>query len=111
MTEDQVIEKYVESHPDMTEDDIASYATKLQKEYGLDLRLLRRLIRVETRRTKKAMVYDLDYDVQLNEAIKIIREEKFSSLVRSTKTLKQLQQEAEDEEAKKQELEPSVKKD
>ena len=111
MTEDQVIEKYVEAHPDMTEDDIAVYASKLQKEYGLDLRLLRRLIRVETRRTKKAMVYDLDYDVQLNEAIKIIKEEKFTSLVRSTKTLKQLQQEAEDEDAKKQELEPSVKKD
>ena len=49
-----------------------SYASALQKEYNLDLRLLRRLIRVETRRTKKAMVYDLDYDVQLNEAIKVL---------------------------------------
>ena len=94
MTEDQVIEKYVESHPNMTDEDIAKYAVVLQKEYNLDLRLLRRLIRLETRKTKKSLVYDLDYDVQLNEAIKIINTENFDSLVRSTKTLKQLQEEA-----------------
>ena len=75
-----------------TEDDIASYASVLQKDYNLDLKLLRRLIRVETNRTKKAPIYDLDYDVQLNEAIKIINTENFSSLVRSTKTLKELQE-------------------
>ena len=94
MTEDQVIEKYVESHPNMTDEDIAKYAVVLQKEYNLDLKLLRRLIRLETRKTKKSLVYDLDYDVQLNEAIKIINTENFDSLVRSTKTLKQLQEEA-----------------
>lgn len=94
MTEDQVIGKYVESHPNMTDEDIAKYAVVLQKEYNLDLRLLRRLIRLETRKTKKSLVYDLDYDVQLNEAIKIINTENFDSLVRSTKTLKQLQEEA-----------------
>lgn len=97
MTEDQVIEKYVENHPNMTEDDIATYAAVLQKEYNLDMRLLRRLIRLETRRTKKALVYDLDYDVQLVEAIKVINEENFSKLVKSTKTLKELQAEAEKE--------------
>ena len=92
MAEDEVIAKYVEAHPGMTEDDIASYASVLQKDYNLDLKLLRRLIRVETNRTKKAPIYDLDYDVQLNEAIKIINTENFSSLVRSTKTLKELQE-------------------
>ena len=92
MAEDEVISKYVEAHPDMSEKDIADYAAVLQKEYNLDLRLLRRLIRVETNRTKKAPIYDLDYDVQLNEAIKIINTENFSSLVRSTKTLKELQE-------------------
>ena len=109
MVESQVIEKYVETHPDMTEDDIASYALVLQKEYNLDLRLLRRLIRVETRRTKKAMVYDLDYDVQLNEAIKVIKEEDFSKLVRSTKTLKELQAEVEKENLEKELAEKSGK--
>ena len=74
-----------------------------------DLRLLRRLIRVETRRTKKAMVYDLDYDVQLNEAIKVIKEEDFSKLVRSTKTLKELQAEVEKENLEKELAEKSGK--
>ncbi|MBP5403295.1 MAG: S41 family peptidase [Treponema sp.] len=102
MTEDEVIPKYVEAHPGMTEKEIAEYASVLQKEYNLDLRLLRRLIRVETNRTKKAPLYDLDYDVQLNEAISIINKENFASLVSSTKTLKELQEEAGAEEEKKE---------
>ena len=84
------------------EKEIAEYASVLQKEYNLDLRLLRRLIRVETNRTKKAPLYDLDYDVQLNEAISIINKENFASLVSSTKTLKELQEEAGAEEEKKE---------
>lgn len=110
MTDDEVIPKYVEAHPNMTEDDIASYAATLQKTYNLDLRLLRRLIRLETMKTKKPLVYDLDYDVQLNEAIKIINEENFSSLVRSTLTLKELQEKAELEEKAKENKETSSEK-
>ena len=110
MTDDEVISKYVDAHPNMTEDDIASYAATLQKTYNLDLRLLRRLIRLETMKTKKPLVYDLDYDVQLNEAIKIINEENFSSLVRSTLTLKELQEKAELEEKAKEDKETSSEK-
>ncbi|MCQ2601139.1 MAG: S41 family peptidase [Treponema sp.] len=100
LAEERVIEKYVEEHPSMTEDDIAAYAQELKKTYNMDIRLLRRLIRVETLRTKKAPVYDLDYDVQLVEALKIVKNPKFASLVKSTKSLKQLQAEAEDSEKK-----------
>lgn len=103
LTEAGDIEKYVEAHPGMTEKDISLYAAKLQKKYNLDQRFLRRLIRIETYRTKKAPVYDLDYDVQLNEAIKIINEGRFNSLVRSTKTLKQLQEAAQKEDVQKTE--------
>lgn len=100
LAEDRVIEKYVEAHPSMTEADISSYAEELKKTYDMDIRLLRRLVRVETLRTKKAPVYDLDYDVQLVEALKIVKNPDFASLVKSTKSLKQLQAEAEDEEKK-----------
>ena len=100
LAEERVIEKYVEEHPSMTEDDIAAYAQELKKTYNMDIRLLRRLIRVETLRTKKAPVYDLDYDVQLVEALKIVKNPNFSSLVKSTKSLKQLQAEAEASENK-----------
>ena len=39
-------------------------------------------------------MYDLDYDVQLNAAIDILENENFEKLVRSTRTLKELQEEA-----------------
>ena len=91
----------------MTEGDIASYAELLRKDYDLDSRLLRRLVRIEVGRTKDPRLYDLDFDVQLVEAMKILDQGNFKSLVKSTKTLKELQEEAEakaeqgDSEAKK----------
>lgn len=95
MTEDRVIEKYVEAHPNMTEADISKYADELNAEYKINKRLLRRLIRVETRRTKSMLKYDLDYDIQLVEALKIVKAEDFKELVASTKSLEDLQAEAE----------------
>lgn len=99
MTEDRVIEKYVEAHPNMTEADISKYADELNAEYKINKRLLRRLIRVETRRTKSMLKYDLDYDIQLVEALKIVKAKDFNELVASTKSLKDLQAEAEKNEA------------
>ena len=56
---------------------------------------MRRLIRIEVGRTKEPQLYDLDFDVQLNAALEILREGNFKKLVKSTKTLKELQEEAE----------------
>lgn len=95
LSEGETIRKYVENHPGMTEADIASYAELLRKDYDLDSRLLRRLIRIEVGRTKDPRLYDLDFDVQLVEAMKILDQGNFKSLVKSTKTLKELQEEAE----------------
>lgn len=89
------ISKYVESHPGMTEAQIAAYAKQLVKEYRLEERLLRRLIRLEVGKTKPAELYDLDFDLQLNAALDIIKKENFAKLMKNTKTLKQLQEEAE----------------
>lgn len=91
-----VIANYVEKRNNMTESDIALYAKNLQNTYRLDETLLRRLIRLQVNRKKSAPLYDLDYDIQLAEALKILRYENFLSLVRNTKTLKELQQIAEE---------------
>jgi carboxyl-terminal processing protease len=91
----KAIAMYVEAHPNMSEARIAAYATELQKTYPLGERLTRRLIRLEVNRTKPAELYDLDYDTQLVEAISILRTEDFSALMRTTKTLKDLQTEVE----------------
>ncbi|MBP5446761.1 MAG: peptidase S41, partial [Treponema sp.] len=95
LSEDETIRKYVENHPGMSEADIASYAELLRKDYDLDLRLLRRLIRIEVGRTKEPRLYDLDFDVQLVEAMTILDQGNFKALVKNTKTLKELQEEAE----------------
>ncbi len=90
------IGKYVEAHPKMSEKDISAYAKTLSKKYkAVDERSFRKLIRNQVNRTKVAPIYDLDYDIQLNEALSIIRKnsDEFQKLLKSTKTLKELQDE------------------
>ena len=94
LLENKTIASYIEEHPNMTEDDIASYAETLGKEYALDLRTLRRLIRLETERKKPASLYDLDFDIQLCAALDILKTSDFAALVKNAKTLKELQNEA-----------------
>lgn len=95
MLNSNVISDLVEKNPNMSEADIALAAVKISKEYGFEERLVRRLIRVQVQRLQPAALYDLDWDLQLNEAIKIIEKGGFANLVKNTKTLKQLQEEAE----------------
>jgi carboxyl-terminal processing protease len=92
------ISNYVEAHPDMTETHIAQYAKQLGYKYKLNPVYLRRLVRLEVYRTKTQPLYDLDFDVQLNEAIRIVNSSGFNALVKATKTLKELQEEAQKEE-------------
>ena len=92
----EAINKAAESKPNMTEADIALEAAKLAKEYPLDERLIRRLIRVQVQKTQPSVLYDLDYDLQLNAAIKAVQDADFANMLKNTKTLRQLQEEAED---------------
>jgi carboxyl-terminal processing protease len=91
---DSIVSAYVEKHSGMTEKDIAAYAQTLQKTYPLDLRTLRRIVRLEVNRNVGTSLYDLDYDVQLNAALDILKKEDFNKLMKSTKTLKELQNES-----------------
>ena len=94
------VAKYVEAHPGMTEADIAAFAKTMVKKYPhIDERTFRRLTRNQANRTKPAPLYDLDYDIQLNAALDILAKENFAALVKNTKTLKELQQEAEAQKA------------
>ena len=92
------IETYVTSHKKMTEKDIEAYAKELNAKYHLEERLLRRLIRVQVQRTEPAALYDLDYDVQLTKALEIINSNQYSKLMKTTETLKELQEIAENSE-------------
>jgi carboxyl-terminal processing protease len=94
MIKSEVITKAAESKPNMTEADIALEAAKIAKKYPLDERLIRRLIRIQVQKTQPAALYDLDYDLQLNEAIKAVQNKDFAEMLKNTKTLRQLQEEA-----------------
>jgi carboxyl-terminal processing protease len=88
------ITEFVEKNPGAGTADIEAFARTLSREFDLDITLLRRLIRNEQNRTTIAPVYDLEYDVQLQEAVKILQEGSFRSLMQTTKNLKTLQEEA-----------------
>jgi len=88
------VPQFVEQNPQATAAQIDAFALNLEQEYNLDAALLKRLIRNELNRTIIAPVYDLEYDVQLQEAINILRSGNYQNLMQNTRTLKVLQEEA-----------------
>ena len=93
------IPEFAEKNPEASAAQIETFAAVLEKEYHLDLSLLKRLIRNELHRTEFAPVYDLEYDIQLQEALNIFKRGEYQNLMRNTKTLKVLQEEAKKETA------------
>jgi carboxyl-terminal processing protease len=93
------IHEFAAQNPQAGTVQIDAFARSLEQEYGLNLTLLRRLIRNEMNRTIIAPVYDLEYDIQLQEAINILRSGNYQNLMRNTRTLRVLQEEAENDTA------------
>jgi carboxyl-terminal processing protease len=84
------IPNWVEAHPDADAADAVRFSSALQEEYKLPAKLINRFLRDEQNRNS-APIFDLEYDVQLIEAVNILRTENFAALMRTTKTLKSLQ--------------------
>lgn len=76
------------------QEDVDRFVAELQKQYGLSSELLHRLVRDEVNRTAIAPVYDIDYDVQLQAAVGVLRDGSWATKMKSVKTLKVLQEEA-----------------
>jgi carboxyl-terminal processing protease len=92
------IPSFVKDNPEASTAGIDAFAGELNAEYKIDISLLRRLIRNEQTRTIIAPVYDLEYDVQLQEAVRILQSGTYGQLMQNSKTLKTLQDEAAPEE-------------
>lgn len=90
-----IITQTVDKNPNMSESEITKQAKKIAEKYPFEERLLRRLLRVQVMRSRPSDLYDLDWDLQLNEAINVINKGNFKQLVKNTKTLKELQEEVE----------------
>jgi carboxyl-terminal processing protease len=93
------IPAWVEAHPEAGREELDRFSRSLAEEFSLDQPLLRRLVRDEQNRTVIAPVYDLEYDVQLQEAVNILRGGSYNALMKTTRTLRDLQDEAAEEEA------------
>jgi carboxyl-terminal processing protease len=91
------IPSFVEANPGASAAQVDAFVRELSLQHQLDLALLRRLVRNEQNRTVIAPVYDLEFDVQLQEAVKILRDGSFTRLMKTAKTLKALQEEADGE--------------
>jgi len=87
------ISEFVINNPDASAAEIRTFALTLNREFELDIPMIIRLIRSEQNRRSTTPVFDLEYDVQLMEAVRILREEDFNALMRSAKTLRELQEE------------------
>lgn len=103
---DNKIPAFVKAEPSASQARNDSFAKELAAAYGLDISLLRRLIRDERNRTSIAPVYDLEYDIQLQAAVQVLRQGNFSELMKSAKTLKQLQDESTAKEAAESDTQP-----
>ncbi len=76
LNENDRFRSFVEQHPDPSEDEIAAFVRTLRNEgVALEERHIRKRIRNEVNRTNNnPPVYDLDYDVVLQEAVRVLRE-------------------------------------
>jgi len=88
------IPDFTRDNPNATSAAIEAFARTLSADFELEDALLRRLIRNDQNRRAGTLVLDLEYDVQLREAVRILREENFQALMENTRTLKTLQEEA-----------------
>ena len=93
------IPEFAAENPQATPAQVEAFAQRLEREYSLNMPLLKRLIRNELNRTSYAPVYDLEYDIQLQEALNIIQGGTYNNLMQNVKTLKAIQDEDEIEES------------
>ena len=88
---DNPIPDFVKNNPNADRARVDNFVRQLGNDYRLDPVLLRRLVRNEQNRARVAPVFDLDYDVQLQEAVNILSGGSFENLLRSSKTIQELQ--------------------
>ncbi len=91
------IADFVEANPNMTAQSADAFAKQLYAKYPVYLPMLKRLVMQEYYRTHTAPLYDLEYDVQLREAVRLLQGGRVQSLIASTKTVMEIQNESPNE--------------
>jgi len=81
LLEEGIVEKFMQGKPKPNGSEIENFVAKLREQgIVLEERIIRKLIRNEINKTcNSPPVYDLDYDIVLQEAVKMLREGKIKS--------------------------------
>lgn len=86
------IQAFAKKNPDAGKAERDAFAASLrEKGYDLPLDYLKLLVRDELERTKPARVYDMEFDAQLREAVRILQGDDFDALLRNSKTVLEMQ--------------------
>mgnify|MGYP001214830316 FL=1 len=93
LIEQNAFGNFAEKNPDASDKEINAFVQGL-KSSGITVseRILRKMVRNELDRTKMSPVFDLEYDLQLQEALKVLRSGQYSILVNQTLSVLELQQ-------------------
>lgn len=93
LLEQRVFANFAKEKPGATEAERKAFVRKL-RDSGVKLsdRLLDRLVRNELQRTTIAPAYDLDYDIQLQEALKLIDQGRIPELISGSRTVRESQE-------------------
>lgn len=87
----KALQTFARDNPDASVEKRKAFALSLIKAgYDLPEIYVEKLVRDEVDRTKPSLVYDLEYDTQLNEAIRVLFSPDFDSMLQNSKTVEQI---------------------
>lgn len=102
------IADFVAGKETLSAEQVDAFAGELYKTWPVELRVLKKLVTQEFYRTHISPMYDLEYDVQLAEAVRILEQEDVPALLKSTRTVRELQDEAKARQAEDVAVEPEA---
>jgi carboxyl-terminal processing protease len=92
LLEERAFANFAKEHPNASEAEQRAFVRKLKDSgVGLSDRVLERLVRNELQRTTIAPVFDLEYDIQLQEAVRLLDKGQIRELLSLTHTVRETQ--------------------
>ncbi len=83
-----MIRKFAAEKPQATKTERDAFADSLATSgYALPEKFIRKLVRDELNKTKPAPIFDLEFDLQLNEALRLLLDRGFDEMLRQSKTI------------------------
>lgn len=83
---------FVSGKDALADKDVEAFVDLLARDYQVEKRVLKRLVLQEYYRTHLGPLYDLEYDVQLRSAVDVLLSGRVPELLKSTRTVREMQE-------------------